>query len=413
MAPFEIACPACRARFDCPVERAGRSVRCGACANVFTAPQPSPAPKPVPVAVALPLARPRPAVRVATATPVARATAVAARYDSDDDAPRRRRPAEVAEPKTSPLVYALGGVGGLLLLVVLAFAGYALKRGSDGPAVAAVPKVEAVAPAVQVLSAAPAAPAAAPVAPAAATPAVPANTPPPKVAATLPSGTPAQAIQMVKASTAYIRTKQKNMMSMGSGFFAGPPGYVVTNAHVIGVGPKDVQMPSRVEVVVHSGEADQKVYTARIVGASVDDDLALLWINGADHNGAALPPPLTFGRTADLVETQEVVIFGFPLGEQLGLNISVNKTTVSSLRKQNGVVELVQVADGMTHGNSGGPVTNTRGEVIGVVVAGIEGTPINFAIPGDKAVAFLARQATSGGNFEMGRLAHLRPKGVR
>ena len=407
MAPFEIACPACRARFDCPVERAGRSVRCGACANVFTAPPP------VPVAVALPLARPRPAVRVATATPVARATsAVAARYDSDDDdAPRRRRPAEVAVPKTSPLVYALGGVGGLLLLVVLAFAGFALKRQSDAPAVAVAPKVEVVIPAVQPLSAAPAAPAL-PAAPAGVPPA-PAGTPPPKVAATLPNGTPAQAIQMVKASTAYIRTRQKNMMSMGSGFFAGPPGYVVTNAHVIGVGPKDVQMPSRVEVVVHSGEADQKVYTARIVGASVDDDLALLWINGADHNGAALPPPLTFGRTADLVETQEVVIFGFPLGEQLGLNISVNKTTVSSLRKQNGVVELVQVADGMTHGNSGGPVTNTRGEVIGVVVAGIEGTPINFAIPGDKGVAFLARQATSGGNFEMGRLAHLRPKGVR
>ena len=413
MTPFEIACPSCRSRFDCPVERAGRSVRCGVCANVFAAPQPpSPPPKAVPVAVALPVARPRPAARVSVATPLARsATAAAARYDSDDDdAPRRRRPAEVAEPKTSPLVYVLGGVGGLLLLVVLAFAGFVVKRGADAPAVAAAPKSsEIVIPAAQPLSAAPAVPSS----PVAAAPLAPAGTPPPKVAPAMSNATPAQAIQMVKASTAYIRTRQKNMMSMGSGFFAGPPGYVVTNAHVIGVGPKDVQMPSRVEVVVHSGEADQKVYTARLVGASVEDDLALLWINGADHGGAALPAPLTFGRTADLVETQEVVIFGFPLGEKLGLNISVNKTTVSSLRKENGVVEMVQVADGMTHGNSGGPVTNTRGEVIGVVVAGIEGTPINFAIPGDKAVAFLARQASSGGTFEMGRLAHLWPKGRR
>jgi len=401
MAPFEIGCPACRARFECPVERVGRSVRCGVCANVFTAPPPAPAPAPraIPVAVALPVARP--AARVAA--PPARA--VAARYDTDedDDAPRRRKPAEVAPPKTSPLVYALGGVGGVLLLVLLAFVGFLVRGRPESPAAPVAARVEAVAPVVQPLSAAPSpAPAAPP-----AVPLAPAGTPPPKVAQTLPNSTPAQAIQMVKASTAYIRTKQRNMMSMGSGFFAGPPGYVATNAHVIGFGPKDVQMPNRVEVVVHSGEADQKVYTARIVGVSVEDDLALLWVNGADHGGAALPPPLTFGRTADLVETQEVVIFGFPLGEKLGLNISVNKTTVSSLRKENGVVEMVQVADGMTHGNSGGPVTNTRGEVIGVVVAGIEGTPINFAIPGDKGVAFLARQASTGGSFEMGRLAHL------
>ena len=398
MAPFAIGCPACGARFDCPVERAGRAVRCGGCANVFTAPTPAatPAARPIPVATPLPVARPRPAPRAA-----------AARYDSDDDeAPRRRKPVEAPPAKTSPLVYALGGVGGVLLLVTLAFLGFVVRGRSDAAVAPVAAKVEAVTPVAQPLSAAPA-PAAAPVTPAAATPVVPANSPPPKVAATLPSGTPAQAIQMVKASTAYIRTKQRNMMSMGSGFFAGPPGYVVTNAHVIGFGPKDVQMPNRVEVVVHSGEADQKVYTARIVGVSVEDDLALLWINGTDHNGAALPPPLTFGRTGDLVETQEVIIFGFPLGEKLGLNISVNKTTVSSLRKENGVVEMVQVADGMTHGNSGGPVTNTRGEVIGVVVAGIEGTPINFAIPGDKGVAFLARQASTGGSFEMGRLAHL------
>lgn len=58
MASFEIGCPACRARFDCPADRAGKPVRCGSCANVFAAPAP-PAP-------ALPVAAPaRPVLRVA------------------------------------------------------------------------------------------------------------------------------------------------------------------------------------------------------------------------------------------------------------------------------------------------------------------------------------------------------------
>ncbi len=395
MASFEIGCPACRARFDCPADRAGKPVRCGNCASVFVAPPPAAAV--APPAAARPVLRV--AVPVAVAAPVARPSSqLVARYAPDLPAPRRRRPAEAEEPRTSPKVYVLGGVGALALLVLFAVVAVALKRSGDGPAAPVAAKVESPA---QPLSATPDAPAAAgPPAPVAASAQA-------RVAPELLSGTPAQAIQRVKGSTTYIRTQSRTMVASGSGFFAGPAGYVVTNAHVLGFGPKDVRPPTRVEVVVHSGEGDQKTYVARVVGVSVEDDLALLWVNGTDHAGAPLPAPLTFGRTADLVETQEVVIYGFPLGEKLGLNISVNKTTVSSLRKEKCVVELVQVADGMTHGNSGGPVANTRGEVIGVVVAGIEGTPINFAIPGDKAAAFLARQLAAGGSFEMGRLAPL------
>jgi S1-C subfamily serine protease len=401
MATFEIGCPQCRARFECPAERAGRGVRCGACAHVFTAPPSPPAApprsvvaKPLPAAVALPPravtpATPRPSLRVMDAVAVARP-------------PRRKRRLEDDEPppRTSPLVYVLGGVGGVAVLVVLLILGYFVKSGSQTPEVAATtPAPAPAAPQPMAAAAAPVVspPADSPLAPvpsAAAT--APATAPPP------PTTNAPAAIARVKDSTAYIRVHSRQSLSMGSGFFAGPPGYVVTNAHVIGYGPKEIEVPSKVEVVVHSGEADQRVYAARIVGYSVPDDLALIWVNAKDHP-AALPPPLPFGATKDLVETQEVLIFGFPLGEQLGLNISVNKTTVSSLRKKQGVVDVVQVAGGMTHGNSGGPVANTRGEVIGVSVAGIEGTDINFAIPGDTAAAFMVR-ALPGKLFDNGDL---------
>ncbi len=97
-------------------------------------------------------------------------------------------------------------------------------------------------------------------------------------------------------------------------------------------------------------------------------------------------------------------IFGYPLGEALGLNISVNKTTVSSLRKRpDGTMDVVQVAGGMHPGNSGGPVTDKAGAVIGVSVAVIRGTLINFAIPAEIASKFLKDQIASGGKIDLGR----------
>ena len=95
-------------------------------------------------------------------------------------------------------------------------------------------------------------------------------------------------------------------------------------------------------------------------------------------------------------------IFGYPLGEQLGLNISVNKTTVSSLRKENGAIAVVQVAGGMHPGNSGGPVVDKAGRVIGVSVAVIRGTVINFAIPAETTDRFVRDQVAAGGKFDFG-----------
>src|SRR5262249_24009624 len=63
--------------------------------------------------------------------------------------------------------------------------------------------------------------------------------------------------------------------------------------------------------------------------------------------------------------------------------ITVTTSSVSSLRREGGILKQVQVNGGMQPGNSGGPVTDTRGKVVGVSVAGITGTTINFAIPSD------------------------------
>ncbi len=224
---------------------------------------------------------------------------------------------------------------------------------------------------------------------------------PPKPAPPAAPLTHEQMVRKVKNSTAYIRTIfQGGLAASGSGFFAGQPGFVVTNAHVLGFGPRELRVPIKVEVVQNSGEVGERVLPTTIFGIDVTRDLAILRVESPNP-----PEPLQFGRAAELIETQEVVIFGYPFGEQLGKNISVNRTTVSSLRQTNGIVEIVQLAGGMNPGNSGGPVTNAKGEVIGVSVAGIRtADAICFAIPAEITATFVNHQIGTGGWLQLGNL---------
>jgi S1-C subfamily serine protease len=234
-------------------------------------------------------------------------------------------------------------------------------------------------------------PAAAKVVPAPAPGPVPAPNPlppaePPKGAeAAVPAGPipgemPADVVQKVKQSTAYLRVRLPAGEAQGSGFFALEQGILVTNAHVVGM-KRGGNPPRSVEVVVHSGEAGEAKLAGTVLGVDRDNDLAVLRVEG---DPARLPPPLPVASAAGLMETQNVYVFGFPFGAQLGKNITVSKSAISALRRGgDGVLKQVQVNGGMHPGNSGGPVTDTRGVVVGVSVAGIEGTQINFAVPGD------------------------------
>ena len=142
----------------------------------------------------------------------------------------------------------------------------------------------------------------------------------------------------------------------------------------------DAPPPAQVDVVAHSGEPEELKLTGEVVAVDRTNDLAVLRVP-ADAN---LPKPLAVDATASLAETQKVYIFGFPLGQELGKNITVSESSISSLRRNEaGEMHQIQVNGGMHPGNSGGPVTDARGVVIGVSVAGIRGTQINFAIPGD------------------------------
>ncbi|MBN9117913.1 MAG: serine protease [Planctomycetes bacterium] len=408
MSAPQFRCPHCAAPIVLPSGNATR-VQCSQCATTFDLAPPVPAPvSDVPEAVAVPEAVPvanAPSEVVPQPVPVAVPSAFAfaqdehEEEDEDDPAPKRRRRrrdrdeedeeeddeddrprrrgsagrAPKARRGDSGAKIAIFACVGAVLLIGVAVGGYFAFR----------------APPKEVVKNDPA--------------------PPPKKEQPKkeqPPPTPEQMVRKVKGSTVYIRTFFRDGTgATGSGFFAGKPGYVVTNAHVIGYGPVRVTEPEKVEVVVDSGEPGERAVTAKVFGLDAELDLAVLRVEMRD-----MPPPLPFGRAEGLVETQEVVIFGYPFGESLGKNVSINPTTVSSLRKANGSVETVQLAGGLNPGNSGGPVTNKKGEVIGVSVAKFRGTDtIGFAIPAEVADRFVDDMHACGGELRLGYLKFIQP----
>ena len=199
----------------------------------------------------------------------------------------------------------------------------------------------------------------------------------------LPASFTPETVLKVKKATAFIKVLMSDdLKATGSGWFGLKGGTVVTNAHVVDMLQPYSKEPKKVEVVINSGLPEEKTFIGQVIGVDRENDLALLSVNGQPKDW---PEPLPLSRSDSLAELQDVFIFGFPLGASLGPEISVNKSAISAFRRNEvGNLRYVQVAGGMHPGNSGGPVVDTRGAVVGVSVSVLRGTMINFAVPGDK-----------------------------
>jgi S1-C subfamily serine protease len=187
-----------------------------------------------------------------------------------------------------------------------------------------------------------------------------------------------------KAATAFAEVPGRGT---GTAFCVHPSGLFVTNEHVIRGGEAD-----RVILVLNPSLPTQRVLKARPVRVDKDADLALLQVEGAGDF-----PSLPLGSVSGVSELADVVACGFPLGFALAPDrreypaISVNAGTVTSLRRKTGELQFIQVDVALTFGNSGGPVLDEYGKVIGVVVSGVAGgrAGINLAIPVNRLEQFL------------------------
>ena len=185
----------------------------------------------------------------------------------------------------------------------------------------------------------------------------------------------------------------------GSGFIISEDGYIMTNYHVISYA---VRYGGELTVLLHDGSS----YPAQIVGYVEDNDVAVIKIDATGLN------PVTLGDSGAMEVGEDVYAVGNPLGE---LTYTMTEGIVSALDRvittqdettgQTTSINMFQISAAVNSGNSGGPVYNSYGEVIGIVTAkyggsnsssgsGVEG--LGFAIPINDAVSLATQLIEQG-----------------
>jgi 2-alkenal reductase len=189
-------------------------------------------------------------------------------------------------------------------------------------------------------------------------------------------------------------------ISQGSGFVISRNGYVLTNSHVITNAGEAATVRPAEHLFLEFADGDR--VEAKIVGWDLYDDVGLLRVDPKAH--ALSPVPL--GRSATVVVGQPVAAIGSPLGNENTLSVGVVSAIHRSIRaltvQRYKVVDAIQTDAPITHGNSGGPLFDARGRVIGInaQIQSLSGSGndigIGFAIPIDAAKRSVAQLIAKG-----------------
>jgi S1-C subfamily serine protease len=175
--------------------------------------------------------------------------------------------------------------------------------------------------------------------------------------------------------------QKQQAQALGSGFVIDKSGHILTNAHV-------VLNASKVQVAFGSSTA-AKTYSAKVLGVDRSTDVAVLKV---DAPAEALTP-LPLGNSSDAQVGDPVVAIGNPLGEArtatTGIVSAVNRD-IGSLQGDVQIRGAIQTDAAINHGNSGGPLINDLGQVIGITSQILSDDPnnpqsgnigIGFAVP--------------------------------
>jgi serine protease Do len=196
-------------------------------------------------------------------------------------------------------------------------------------------------------------------------------------------------VRKAKDATAYIEPAAGGS---ATAFCIDAAGYFATSYHAIkGVGN------GKLRLVLNPTEPNQHVVEAIVIRENVPEDIALL---KADY-----PEPLTaleLGAAGSLTETNVLTTFGFPFGKAMiptgriaypAITISIGRIT--SFRREQGVLNAILVDAPANPGNSGGPVVDDRGFVVGIMQGSALGLPLSTVIPVERLKTLLLKPVIS------------------
>lgn len=233
--------------------------------------------------------------------------------------------------------------------------------------------------------------------------------------ATSASGMTPEALRRATDASVYIRVSRvfrgSYVPTSGSGFFVHSDGYLITNWHVVadqiemnifGDQREITTKVLSIDAVLHSGSADERTVRARIVARDREHDLALLKID------LQAPSWLEAENLPQIAVTDRVWVVGYPFGGLLALEnadkvdnldanpeVTINSGLITSLRHdESGQTASIQIDAAVNPGNSGGPLLNDEGRVVGVIRSMIYGGQgLGFAIAPDIIERFTRARA--------------------
>ena len=184
--------------------------------------------------------------------------------------------------------------------------------------------------------------------------------------------------------------------ALGSGFVVSKQGYILTNAHVVS---DNGQAASKVSVVFKGNGSQTTSLVATVVGIDETSDVAVLKVDPAK---APTLNPLELGNSSTAQVGEPVVAIGNPLGYDFSLTSGIVSATDRNLQSPNGstISNGIQTDAAINEGNSGGPLIDSSGKVIGIneQIASQSGgnQGLGFAVPIDTAVAVMGQIEKTG-----------------
>jgi len=192
-------------------------------------------------------------------------------------------------------------------------------------------------------------------------------------------------------------------VGQGSGFVISADGFIITNRHVVTIMQPDPKNP-RQGIVTIADEviitfSDKRELKAKVVGTDARTDIAVLKVEAANLT------KVTMGNSDKVRVGEWVLAIGSPFGFESTVTAGI--VSAKSRETQNDLVPFIQTDAAVNPGNSGGPLFNTKGEVIGVNSQIFTGTGgylgISFAIPANTAMD-VANQLMKNGKVQRSRI---------